>query len=43
MSKKFEKYSLISWSKNKYLVFALTDKNKRGLENYYELWDEIKE
>ena len=28
---------------NKYLVFALTDKNKKALENYRELWDEIKE
>ena len=27
----------------KYLVFALTDKNKKALENYRELWDEIKE
>ena len=23
--------------------FALTDKNKKALENYRELWDEIKE
>ena len=29
--------------KNKYLVFALTHKNKKALENYRELWDEIKE
>ena len=28
---------------NKYFVFALTDKNKRALENYRELWNEIKE
>ena len=27
---------------NKYLIFALTDKNKEALENYKELWDEIK-
>ena len=25
------------------MVFALTDKNKRALENYRELWDESKE
>ena len=24
------------------MVFALTDKNKETLENYKELWDEIK-
>ena len=28
---------------NKYLVFALTDKNREALENYKELWSEIKE
>ena len=28
---------------NKCLVFALTDKNKEALENYTELWDEIKD
>ena len=28
---------------NKCLVFALTDKNKKALENCKELWDEIKE
>ena len=28
---------------NKYLVFVLTDKNKESLENYTELWDEIKD
>ena len=28
---------------NKYLVFALTDKNREVLENYKELWTEIKE
>ena len=28
---------------NKYLVFALTDKNKDALENYRELRNEIKE
>ena len=30
-------------NKNKYLIFASTDKNKLMLENYKELWDEIKE
>ena len=29
-------------NENEYLVFALTDKNKEALENYTELWDEIK-
>ena len=33
----FEKYG-----ENKYLVFALTDKNREALENYTELWNEIK-
>ena len=28
---------------DKYLVFALTDKNEKALENYKELWNEIKE
>ena len=28
---------------NKYLVFALTDKNREALENYKELWSEIKD
>ena len=28
--------------KNKYLIFASTDKNKMMLEDYTELWDEIK-
>ena len=28
---------------DKYLIFALTDKNKEALENYTELWDEIKD
>ena len=28
---------------NKYLAFASTDKNKKVLENYTELWDEIKD
>ena len=27
---------------NKYLVLAMTDKNREVLENYKELWDEIK-
>ena len=30
------------YNENKYLVFALTNKNKEALENYRELWDEIK-
>ena len=30
-------------NENKYLVFALTDKNRKALENYKELWNEIKE
>ena len=29
-------------SETKYLVFAPTDKNKEVLENYIELWDEVK-
>ena len=29
-------------NEDKYLIFALTDKNKEALENYTELWDEIK-
>ena len=28
---------------NKYLIFASTDKNKMVLEDYPEIWDEIKE
>ena len=28
---------------NKYLTFASTDKNREALENYKELWDEIKD
>ena len=28
---------------NKYLIFVSTDKNKETLENYTELWDEIKD
>ena len=28
---------------NKYLVFAQTDKNREALENYKELWNEIKD
>ena len=28
---------------NKYLVFALTDKNREKLENYKELWSDIKD
>ena len=30
-------------NENKYLIFASTDKNKEALENYTELWDEIKD
>ena len=30
-------------NEDKYLIFALTDKNKETLENYTELWDEIKD
>ena len=30
-------------SETKYLVFASTDKNREALENYTELWDEIKD
>ena len=29
-------------NENKYLVFALTDKNREALENYRELWNEIR-
>ena len=28
---------------NKYLVFALTNKNREALESYKQLWSEIKE
>ena len=30
-------------NEDKYFVFALTNKNKEALENYTELWDEIKD
>ena len=30
-------------SETKYLAFASTDKNREALENYIELWDEIKD
>ena len=30
-------------NEDKYLIFALTDKNKEALENYAEFWDEIKD
>ena len=30
-------------NEDKYLIFALTDKNKEALENYTELWYEIKD
>ena len=31
------------YNENKYLVFALTDKNKEALEKYTELWDQVKD
>ena len=31
------------YNEDKNLVFALTDKNKEALENYTELWDEVKD
>ena len=34
----FEEYN-----ENKYLVFALADKNRKALENYKEPWSEIKD
>ena len=33
----FQKYG-----ENNYFIFALTDRNKEALENYTELWNEIK-
>ena len=30
-------------NEDKYLIFALTDKNKEVLENYTEFWDETKD
>ena len=30
-------------NEDKYLVFASTDKKKEALENYTELWDEMKD
>ena len=30
-------------NENKYLIFTSTHKNKEALENYTELWDEIKD
>ena len=30
-------------SETKYLVFPFTDKNREALENYTELWDEVKD
>ena len=30
-------------NKDKYLIFASTDKKKEALENYTELWDEVKD
>ena len=29
-------------NRNKYLIFAFTDENKKVLEKYTDLWDEIK-
>ena len=29
-------------NENQYLIYASTDKSKEALENYTELWDEIK-
>ena len=29
-------------NEDKYLVFAFADENKKALENYTELWDEVK-
>ena len=34
---------LKKYGENRYLVFALTDKKREALENYKELWDEIKD
>ena len=31
------------YGENKYLVFALTNKNREALESYKELWSEIKD
>ena len=31
------------YKKNKYLIFASTNKNKEVLKNYAELWDAIKD
>ena len=36
-------HTLTKNNENKYLIFASTDKNKEALENYTELWDEIKD
>ena len=30
-------------NENKYLIFALTDKNKKAFENCTEFWDKIKD
>ena len=30
-------------NENRYLIFTFTDKKKEALENYTELWDEIKD
>ena len=32
-----------AYNEDKYLVFILTNKNKEALENYKELWSEIKD
>ena len=34
---------IVKSNENKYLIFASTDKNKRTLEKYTEVWDEIKQ
>ena len=36
-------YTLKKIMKNRYWIFVSTDKNKEVLENYTELWDEIKD
>ena len=35
--------SFEEYNENKYLVFTLTNKNREALENYKELWSEIKD
>ena len=36
-------YIKCKFTGNKYFIFAFTAKNKEELENYTELWDEIKD